>query len=96
MELTRRVITTSDRLREGISAIPGLFVQGQPETSLFTFGSRDSDILRILALMREKGWFVRPQLNPPSIHMVVNPMHEAVFDEYLADLRTAASQASTK
>jgi glutamate/tyrosine decarboxylase-like PLP-dependent enzyme len=89
LELTRRVTATADRLRQGIQAIPGLTIQGKPEMSVFTYVSSRCDIQSIVESMRAKGWFVRPSSNPPSIHVVVTPMHERVADAYLEDLKAA-------
>jgi glutamate/tyrosine decarboxylase-like PLP-dependent enzyme len=90
VELTRIVTATSDKLRERIAAIPGLRIQGKPETSVFTYAS-SGDITLIADALSAKGWFVRPQVSPPSIHMVVTPMHERMADEYLDDLKVAAT-----
>jgi sphinganine-1-phosphate aldolase len=94
LELTRRVTATADRLRQGIHAIPGLTIQGKPEMSVFTYVSSDRDIGSIVESMRAKGWFVRPSSSPPSIHVVVTPMHERVADEYLGDLKAATLVAA--
>lgn len=92
-ELTRRVTATADRLRQGIEAIPGLKIQGKPEMSVFTYVSSNREIGSIAESMQAKGWFVRPSVNPPSIHVVVTPMHERVADEYLEDLRATTLSA---
>lgn len=87
LDLTRRVTAVTDRMREGIEAIPGLRIQGEPEMSVFTYAWADGDIATVANAMRQRGWFVRPSSTPPSIHVVVTPMHEAVFEDYLRDLR---------
>jgi sphinganine-1-phosphate aldolase len=94
LELTRRVTATADRLRQGIEAIPGLTILGKPEMSVFTYISPNCEIEPIVESMREKGWFVRPSSRPPSIHVVVTPMHERVVDQYLADLKLATCGAA--
>lgn len=91
LELTRRVTATADRLREGITAIPGLRVQGNPVMSVFTYVSDQGNIQAIADALRARGWFVRPSSHPPSLHVVVTPMHEAVADDYLRDLRAIAN-----
>lgn len=98
LDLTRRVTATADKLRARIAAIPGLKIQGKPDMSVFTYASSGTlDIAAVAAGLRERGWFVRPQANPPSIHMVVTPMHERMADAYLADLEAAvAANASVR
>lgn len=93
LELTRTVTATADKLRAGIQAIPGLRIQGEPAMSVFTYASDGVAIPDIANEMRARGWFVRPQVNPPSIHMVVTPMHEQTAAAYLEDLEAAASRS---
>jgi len=90
LELTRKVTMTADRMRQGIEAIPGLRIQGKPCMSVFTYASDRRDIAAIADSMRERQWFVRPSSSPPSIHVVVTPMHEATADDYLRDLRAVS------
>ncbi len=94
LELTRRVTATADCLRKGIEEIPGLTIQGKPVMSVFTYISSNGNIGSIVESMKAKGWFVRPSSNPPSIHVVVTPMHARVADEYLEDLRAATRDAA--
>jgi glutamate/tyrosine decarboxylase-like PLP-dependent enzyme len=96
LELTRKVTAVSDRLREGIQAIPGLHIPGKPETSVFTYRASTCDIRQVAETMRARGWFVRPQARPPSIHTVVTPLHERTADAYLAELRSVVSELSQR
>lgn len=89
LDLTRTVIEISDRMRCAIAGMPGLSIQGRPEMSVFTYVSAKRDIGAIVQSLRAKGWFVRPSSSPPSIHVVVTPMHKPIIDEYLNDLKAA-------
>jgi glutamate/tyrosine decarboxylase-like PLP-dependent enzyme len=95
LDLTRTVIGIADRMRAAITAVPGLSIQGRPEMSVFTYVSANRSIASIVESMRAKGWFVRPSSSPPSIHVVVTPMHEPIVDEYLDDLKAAALGVDT-
>jgi sphinganine-1-phosphate aldolase len=64
--------------------------------SVFSYVSSSSNIGSIMVSMKAKGWFVRPSSNPPSIHVVVTPMHARVADEYLEDLRVATLGAAQR
>jgi sphinganine-1-phosphate aldolase len=44
-------------------------------------------------LMQARGWFFDRGQAPPSLHLTISPAHEAIADEFLADLRACAEQA---
>jgi glutamate/tyrosine decarboxylase-like PLP-dependent enzyme len=94
IELTRTVWRTAERLMQGINLIPGLQVWGTPHMACFAYGSRIVDIHDVADEMIAKGWFVRKQAYPPSIHVVLTPPHEAVVDAYLSDLSDAVDKAT--
>jgi hypothetical protein len=66
-------------------------VWGQPDVSVFAYGSPTLDIYPIADFMAARGWHIVRQLEPPGIHVVVTPRHERVVDPFLADLREAAT-----
>ena len=75
-------------LIQGIRAIPGLEIIGQPKASLFAFRSTEKK-LGIYAVgdqMEERGWHIDRQQKPESLHAMVTPMHKDVAEQYLADL----------
>ncbi|MEW6333013.1 MAG: aspartate aminotransferase family protein, partial [Thermodesulfobacteriota bacterium] len=82
------------RLMEGISAIPGLFVLGDPPATVFAFGAEGMDVYRLGEKMKERGWRMHAQHLPPSLHMTVSPYHERIVEPFLADLRETASHLS--
>jgi hypothetical protein len=47
--------------------------------------------------MKERGWFVQPQLaygsSPENVHLSINPASERWVDELLADLRVSVEAA---
>lgn len=92
LRLTDRLIKTTRRLLDGIRAIAGLRIVGEPQTSVFAF-TADPDALdvdRVGDAMRQKGWFIRQRDNQ-LVHIVLTPPHERIVDELLADLRQAAN-----
>ena len=82
------------RLMEGINAIPGLFVLGDPPATVFAFGADSLDIYRLAEKLKERGWHVHAQHRPPSLHMTVSPYHENIVEPFLADLRETAAELS--
>jgi glutamate/tyrosine decarboxylase-like PLP-dependent enzyme len=89
--LARAVRDTTRKLREGIGAIPGLHVIGEPVMGVFAFGSDTLDVFAIGDVMDERGWHLDRQNGPEALHLMLSPAHAEVADAFLADLREAAA-----
>jgi glutamate/tyrosine decarboxylase-like PLP-dependent enzyme len=87
--LATEVRDTTRKLRDGIDAIPGLQVWGNPVMSVFSFGSGEFDIAAVGDKMDEKGWHLDRQNDPDALHLMVSPAHAKIADAFLADLREA-------
>jgi len=81
-------------LMEGIRAVPGLFVLGDPPATVFAFGSDTLDVYLLAFKLKERGWRIHAQHRPPSLHMTVSPFHLNVVEPFLADLREATAELS--
>ncbi len=90
-ENARAVMAVAARFREGIRAIPGLAVLGEPVMGVMAYGSPDGglSLYAVADRLEKKGWHVDRLQRPESVHMILNPGHAAIVDEYLADLREA-------
>jgi sphinganine-1-phosphate aldolase len=96
LRLARTVMDTTRTLIDGINAIPGLHVLGEPDMSVFSFTSDSVDIYAVADAMDARGWHLDRQQMPPKVHLVVTPAHRDVVDEFLADLAaTTKSVAAT-
>jgi glutamate/tyrosine decarboxylase-like PLP-dependent enzyme len=86
-----RVDRTMKYLRrwwDGIEAIDGLEVMGEPAMSVFAVTSKTLDIHAIGKGMEERGWIVFADTHPePALRYMQSPGHEPYVDAYLADLR---------
>ncbi|MBL8700812.1 MAG: aspartate aminotransferase family protein [Alphaproteobacteria bacterium] len=93
--IARIIMETKRRLTGGINAIPGLAVLEPNELSIFVYRASDPalDIGAIADGMAARGWFVGRQAEPKGIHLALNPNHEVMVDDYLADLRAVVAQA---
>ena len=91
LRLTRALMETTARLRDGIAAIPGLRIWGNPAMSLVAFGSDTLDIMAVGDGMDDRGWHLDRQTAPPALHMMVTPNHAKIVDVFLEDLRAAAA-----
>jgi glutamate/tyrosine decarboxylase-like PLP-dependent enzyme len=91
LELNRTMLDTSQRLRRGIEAIPGFHVLGDPAMYVWGFASDAIDVMAVADAMAERRWYLGRQLTtPPSLHVVLTPIHAPVVDDFLRDLREVA------
>jgi glutamate/tyrosine decarboxylase-like PLP-dependent enzyme len=91
LELARRAIDAADRLRAGITAIPGLGLLGRPDATIVSYRA-DVDIYAIADRLEARGWSVDRQHRPASIHLTVTANHAPIVEQYLHDLRAAVDE----
>jgi sphinganine-1-phosphate aldolase len=87
--VTAQAKRAADSLATGIESIDGLALRTKPDATLLSFGSTDPavSIFGVADALWERGWFMDRQTPPDSLHLTVNAVHEAVVDDFLADLR---------
>ncbi len=94
LSIARDVMRTARRVRDGIDAIEGLCVLGEPEMSVMGVASSDArDIYEVGDHMTGRGWHLDRQQNPNCLHLTINAAHLQIADELLADLREGARLA---
>jgi len=95
--LVKEIMTTTEKLIQGINRIPGLQVLGSPKASVFAYASTDRkvNIYAVADLLEEKGWQVDRLHRPQALHAMVNPGHSKVSDQFLADLEESVGYART-
>jgi sphinganine-1-phosphate aldolase len=97
LEIARRTAEATRRLVEGVGAIDGLRVLGRPEMSLLAFTSDELDLFEVVDEMKDRGWYVQPQLaagaSPANIHLSVTGASLERVDELLADLADCCDHA---
>jgi sphinganine-1-phosphate aldolase len=93
--LHRELRATAERYMRGVEAA-GFRVLGAPPMHLFAFAARDPD-LDVHAVADEllaRGWAIlRQPTAPPSLHLLVTPVHARVCEDFLHDLAGAAATA---
>ena len=87
LALAKKARAAAAKLIEGINAIPQLYVLGNPNATVFAFGSDEINIYELSAKMATRGWHIEAQQLPPSLHMTVSPVHFSVADKFLDDMR---------
>jgi glutamate/tyrosine decarboxylase-like PLP-dependent enzyme len=93
LDATRKILETAAQLREGIAAIPGLRVLGDP-LWVIAFASDELDIYRVLEGMGERHWNLNGLHLPPALHLCVTLRHaqDGVAARFLADLRAVVEE----
>lgn len=92
-DLARRTMRAFDAMRDGISAVPELYVMGTPSGPLLGFGSRDAkvNIFAVGDQMDAKGWKLNRLQKPAGLHAMVTASHLDVVEDYLRDLKEAVA-----
>lgn len=97
MEIARQVLEATRRIADGVEKIEGLRLLGRPDMNLVAFTSDSVSVFHIVDEMRQRGWFVQPQLgfdsSKENIHLSVNPASVRWVEPLLADLRTCVEEA---
>lgn len=97
LRLTRTAIETRQRLVEGIRAVPGLAVLGEPDAHLFAMTGDPGhepfvDAFALGDALAARGWYFDRQGPPDSLHATVSAGNAPVVDELLEDLRGAVER----
>jgi sphinganine-1-phosphate aldolase len=96
LAIARRVRDATRALLEGLPAA-GMRVVGRPDMCVLAFTCDDASVFHIADEMRERGWYVQPQLrrgaSPETLHLTVGPMNEPLVAPFLVDLAASAEAA---
>jgi sphinganine-1-phosphate aldolase len=88
LDAARRILETGARIRDGVAAIPGLRVLGDPlwVTAFGTTGGLD--VYQVMENMSRRGWSLNGLQRPAAVHIAVTLRHTlpGVADRFLADL----------
>uniref|UniRef100_A0A3Q3IJK3 sphinganine-1-phosphate aldolase n=2 Tax=Monopterus albus TaxID=43700 RepID=A0A3Q3IJK3_MONAL len=89
VDATRKIISTTRKIKTEIQKIEGVFVFGDPEVSVVAIGSDVFDIFRLSNALMSKGWNLNHQQFPSSIHICCTVLHTqpGVADQFIRDVR---------
>ena len=93
LDISDTVMKTTAKLRDGIDAIKGVKILGNPAMSILAIGSDTLNVYEIADELTQRGWHLDRQQFPPSLHLTVTHAHAQVADQFLGDLRQAVTQA---
>lgn len=96
MRLTRETVAARRRMVDGIRAIEGLRVVGEPEAHLVSIAAAvdfedQIDIFAVGDALLERGWFHDRQKPPDSLHATLSAGNVMAIDDYLVDLAEAVN-----
>jgi glutamate/tyrosine decarboxylase-like PLP-dependent enzyme len=92
LELAAAAADAADRLRAGISRIPGLVLVGNGDATIVAFAATGLDVYAIADRLEARGWTVDRQHRPASLHLTVTANHAPIVDDYLRDLAAAVEE----
>jgi glutamate/tyrosine decarboxylase-like PLP-dependent enzyme len=101
LDLARQTLSATRRLVDGMAAVPGLRVLGEPEMALVALAAQDDgvDVFEVCDEMASRGWYVQAQLGyrglPASIHLTLTASSDQHVDALLADLADSVATART-
>jgi glutamate/tyrosine decarboxylase-like PLP-dependent enzyme len=91
MNIVKTVQEATKKLIDGINAIPGLQVLGEPAMCMFSFKSDVINVYQLGDAMAKRGWYIQGQfstpLTPRNLHISVNYGTTHQVDALLKDLR---------
>jgi sphinganine-1-phosphate aldolase len=87
------VMKTTVKLRDGINAVEGVNVLGDPAMSILAIGSDTLNVYEIGDELTLRGWHLDRQQFPPGLHLTVTHAHAQVADQFLDDLEQAVAKA---
>lgn len=96
LRIVRTVQEATQKLIDGINAIPELEVLGQPAMCMFSFKSDAINVYQLADAMAKRGWYIQGQfstpLTPRNLHISVNYGTTHQTDALLQDLRECVEE----
>jgi sphinganine-1-phosphate aldolase len=95
--LTKTTIETAERMRQGIRAIDGLAVLGDPQAHLVAIAAAPGwedklDVFAVGDALQRRGWHHDRQKPPDTLHATVSAGNAPVIEEYLRDLAASVDE----
>jgi glutamate/tyrosine decarboxylase-like PLP-dependent enzyme len=93
LRLTKTARQATEALLDGLRAIPGVRVLGEPDATHAAFTIDGADPFAVGKELAKRGWYVDQQKPPPSLHCTVNAVHAPVIGPFLDALRECIDEA---
>jgi len=85
--MARKVMETTQIIREGIENMEGLHILGDPSMSVLAFTSTHGNIYNIGDALASRGWYLDRLQFPEALHLTITRLNLGMADEFLDDLR---------
>ena len=98
LRLTEITLDASRRLVDGVRAVPGLAVLGEPEAQCVAITADDGstvDVFAVMDALAARGWQLDRQGPPDSLHATVSAGTAPAVDGFVTDLHTAVTEVGT-
>lgn len=97
LELTKKALTATEKLKAAIAGIDGLKVLGSEHCTIVTWTSTsdDVDVYAVADQLEDKGWHVDRQQHPACVHCTITANHLPIIDDYARDLAAAVDFVRT-
>ena len=96
-EAAQKIKEAVEGIVAGIRTIDGLFVIGEPSTSVVAFGSRSLNIYAINDVMNRFGWHLNALQNPPAVHIACTMLtSERTVATFITDLKMAVAEVKSQ
>ncbi len=92
MEMAKRTMQATEKIKAGINAIPGLHIVGDPDMSILAFTSDTFDIHVLGDELHMRGWHFDRQQLPNSLHLTISQVHADVAEDFLTDLQACVDK----
>ncbi|XP_050295016.1 sphingosine-1-phosphate lyase [Anthonomus grandis grandis] len=94
VDSTKDIIYTTRFIEKGLRRIKGIFIFGQPATSVVAIGSHDFDILRLSDALEKRGWSLNVLQYPSGIHICITKLHTraTIAQKFLDDVKEAVAE----
>lgn len=94
IEATREIVSVSRYIEEGLRQIEGIFVFGQPFSTVIAVGSEQFHIYRLSQALSDKKWNLNMLQFPFGFHICITQLHTApgVADQFLNDVKEAVKE----
>lgn len=86
LKSVKSILGIKQRFMDGIRAIMGLEIWGEPQAYHFSFGSKSFDIFAVADGMADRGWEIGRGIEPASILLMIHLSHEPIVDDFIRDL----------
>ncbi|MCS7153128.1 MAG: aspartate aminotransferase family protein [Bacteroidia bacterium] len=96
-EAAQKAWETTQRIKQAVGEIPGLYIVGKPHATVLAIGAVPPlDIYRIGDGMSQRGWHLDRQQMPPSLHLTITAGHARVVEEFIQDLTAVVEEERSR